>query len=299
MNQDLVHQHYNDPKVQNEIVRFSQNRWVGLHCSEMDKRGRPYLIRYLGRGKQPLILREAEDIQKFLRIFNKLGPRTFYATANVYRELSRFEHLTDLSNIEACTPTWDIDNVPEKWQASIKATQEIISFLEQNGIKQSAYVVWSGRGCHVRIHEGAISIGVRKKINPLDVAYAIVEYVNAKLTAKFTDIALEHNAENLRVDNEIDPQRLFTCPLSLHKELDRVCVCIAPDSLNQFTPDWTLPKTYKHYGAWDRHSIGEADELAVKAFQTVGGCPSLPRFRARKHPPLDEQIMKWLDKIRD
>jgi len=297
MDEDLVKLHYSNKKVQEEIALFSQSRWVGLHCMEKDRNGRPYLVRYLSRAKIPLRITDPSDVPKLLKIFSKLKPRTFYATANVYAKVSKPEHLTDSSNIRACMPTWDIDNVPEKWEATISAAREIISFLERNGIKRSTYAVWSGKGCHIRIHHEAISPEVRRRILPLDAAYAIVEYVNSKLHGKFTEISLRRRADLLRVDNEMDQQRLFTSPLSLHKELDMVCVCVSPNDLDRFNPSWATPKKYKHYKNWNRFSIGEADELTLKAYESIGKYPAVSRVQAKKHPAPDEQITRWLMKV--
>ncbi|MBS7644005.1 hypothetical protein KEJ26_05470 [Candidatus Bathyarchaeota archaeon] len=294
MSEDVVLRHYSNPRVQEEIVRFSQDRWIGIHCARKDTQGRPHLVRYLGRAKLPLRISKPEDVPKLLKIFRFLQPRTFYGTANVYKKLSRPEDLFDLTNIKACTPTWDIDNTVEKWAATVEAALEIISFLESSGIRRSIFVKFSGRGAHIHVHQEAISPALRERINPLDLAYALVEYTRLKLQNKFNDIMLRYSADSLRVDNEIDVQRLFTSPLSLHKELDRVCVCIPINELNNFTLAWSRVDDFKHYWGWDIHIPGEADELAQKAYEIVGPCPTLPRFRRRRHPPLDKQITKFL-----
>jgi len=294
MSEDIVSRHYSNPKVQEEIVRFSRDRWVGIHCAKKDAQGRLHLVRYLGRAKLPLRISKLEDIPKLLKIFHSLQPRTFYGTANVYKKLSKPEDVIDLTNIKACTPTWDIDNTVEKWAATVEAALEIISFLESNGICRSIFVKFSGRGAHIHVHQEAISPTLRERINPLDIAYALVEFTRLKLQSKFNDIMLRHNADSLRVDNEMDVQRLFTSPLSLHKELDRVCVCIPINELNNFTLAWSRVDDFKHYWDWNVYTPGEADELTQKAYETVGPCPTLPRLRRRRHPPLDKQITKFL-----
>lgn len=70
------------------------------------------------------------------------------------------------------------------------------------------------------------------------------------------------------------------------------------DKLDQFTPEWTDLKRFKHFGGWTRYVNGEADELAVKAIDSVGPCPARPRLRRRRHKPLDKHINEWLQKIR-
>jgi len=293
---DLASAHYQRLDVKEEIARFAKGRWVGLHCLEREPSGRLRLVRYLGRARRPLKINSAEDVEKLLRIFSKFKPRTFYATANRYKSLLIKEDVVDLGNISSCMPTWDIDNAIEDWPATIEAAREIITFLEANGIEHSLFIKWSGKGCHVHLHGEAISEGLRRKVNPLDMAFAIVEYVNAKLARKYAEILTHHSQRRLRVDNEIDPQRLFTCPLSLHRELNRVCICIDKNQLDCFDLEWTTPETYKHFKNWGEYLPGEADELAIKAYKTIGPNPSMPRPRRRRQPPLDEQITKWLKK---
>ncbi|MEM3018972.1 MAG: hypothetical protein QXO92_01830 [Candidatus Bathyarchaeia archaeon] len=289
--------------IREELSRFAMNRWIGLHCQERDAQGRPYLIRYLGRRRRfPLRIEGPEDVDKLLSIFRRLKPRTFYATANVFGSLHE-DFLADPSNIVACTPTWDVDNEPGAWRATLEAARELYAFLEQNGVSKSVFIKWSGKGCHVHLKEGAISEELRKRINPLDLAYAIVEYVNLRLRDKFLDIALRHRAEGLKIENEMDIQRLFTCPLSLHRELNKVCVCISPNDLDAFTPEWADPGSFKHYWEWSRFEAGEADGLAMKAYEAIGGSPRIsrgfPRVRRRAHPPLDEQIARWMRRSED
>lgn len=94
---------------------------------------------------------------------------------------------------------------------------------------KSVSVFWSGRGAHVRIHHEAFSPDVRMRIHPLDVAFAVVEYILRKVKLKIVSMSKE--CERLKVENRIDPQRLLTCPLSLHRELDLVYICISIDKL--------------------------------------------------------------------
>ncbi|MGQ9515571.1 MAG: hypothetical protein ACUVTL_11110 [Thermoproteota archaeon] len=294
---DEVAKHYSNKRVKEEIARFAIGRWVGLHCSKKDERGRGLLVRYLRESRIPLSIENLEDVEKLLQMFNDYGPRTFYATANIYRSLRALEDIIDMSNILMCTPTWDIDNELKDWEATIATAREIVSFLESCGIRKSVFVKWSGKGAHVHIHQEAISREALARNNPLDIAYAIVEYVNQKLNQRFNDLIVEMKAEKLHVDNEMDPQRMFSCPLSLHREASSVCVCIEPNELDDFTPEWSSIDGYRHYDGWNKHIVGEADDLALKAFETVGGSPSTPKLKRRKHPPLDKQIMEWIEKI--
>ncbi|MEM2875551.1 MAG: hypothetical protein QXL67_01160 [Candidatus Bathyarchaeia archaeon] len=293
--ESIVEKHYRNNKVKEEIKRYAVGRWVGLYCTERGS-GRPYLIRYHWRGGKPLKISEPEEIDKLLKRFRKLRPRTFYATSNVYGRLNAKEDVMDLNNVIACTPTWDIDNELESWEATIEVAKEILSFLKSMGVEESTYVKWSGRGCHVHLHEESISRELRVKHNPLDLAYTIVEYVNVKLEKRYVDVAEKNSAYKLRVENNIDPQRLFTCPLSLHKSLNKVCVCVDKDDLDEFNPEWTEIDRYKHFEGWNEYISGEADKLALRAFETIGPCTTHQRFRRRRHPPLDRQISDWLKK---
>jgi hypothetical protein len=77
----------------------------------------------------------------------------------------------------------------------------------------------------------------------------------------------------LSVENEMDLQRVFTCPLSFHRSLNRVAVCFSASTINNFVPQWTDLKYYHHWKGWDQFEAGEADRLAEKAFRTVGAYP--------------------------
>jgi len=270
----IVVHHYNREGVQEEIVRFSRSRWVALHCEFLNPQGYQVLLRYQwasGKAKVPLTITESKDVPKFVERFKRLKPRAFYASANVYKELTHPEHVKRLENIAYCTPTWDIDNTPEKWEATIVVAKEIVDFLNQEGVSESVFLKWSGKGAHVHIHERAFSGDLLKKVNPLDAAYAVVEHVNRKLGRKYVEIAERYQARELSVENEMDLQRVFTCPLSLHRSLNRVAVCFSASTINDFAPKWTELERYHHWKGWNRFETGEVDRLAEKAYRTVGG----------------------------
>ncbi|MCD6341648.1 MAG: hypothetical protein J7L83_02190, partial [Thaumarchaeota archaeon] len=75
----------------------------------------------------------------------------------------------------------------------------------------------------------------------------------------------------LKVENIMDVQRVFTAPLSLHRELDIVAVTINPNELDQFDLSWTKLDDFKYWKDWSRFEKGEADELALKALENVRG----------------------------
>ena len=293
----IVVHHYNRREVQEEIVKFSRNRWVALHCELLNPQGYQVLLRYQwasGKIKVPLIITEPKDVPKFVKRFKRLKPRTFYASANVYKELTHPEHVKNLENIAYCTPTWDIDNTPEKWEATIAVAKEIVNFLNQEGASESVFLKWSGKGAHVHVHERAFSEDLLKKVNPLDAAYAVVEYVNRKLSRKYVEIAERYQARELSVENEMDFQRVFTCPLSLHRSLNRVVVCFSASTINDFVPQWTDLEHYHHWKGWDHFEAGEADRLAEKAFRTVGAYPL--KTQTKTSEPTGDFITKWLKK---
>jgi len=297
---NTILKHYKDELVKREIARFSAGRWVAVHCQSLNKSGRSYLLRYFRRAKRkiPLTIREPEDVPFIIERFKKLEPRTFYASINVYKKLSAAEDTRNLENIAYCLPTWDIDNKIEKWEATVEVAREILKFLRLHGVEDSVFLKWSGNGMHIHIHHRAFSEELLERIHPLDIAYSVVEYVNMKLHGRYLEITAKHSARNLRVENKIDIQRVFTCPLSLHRNLDVVAVCIDPNTLDDFSISWVSLEDFKHWEGWNRYIEGEADSLAIKAYETVGGYPlrRLPRAQAKRKMGLDELIMKWIRK---
>lgn len=286
--------HYNNPLVQSEIAYFCKEKWIGLHCEALDNKKRKILIRYLN-SKKPIQIAKPIDVKNLILKFSILKPRTIYATANIYNQLNECKDVFNYSNIKACTPTWDIDNALDKWNATLQAVLEVVSMLEANGVEKSFFVKFSGRGAHIHIHPYAISEEIRMKYNPLSLAWSIVEYVREKLAEKIVEICLKHKAESLRLDNEIDVQRLFVAPLSIHREVPKVSVCLNPNKLESFNPneDASLNR-FKHFEGWKNYVVGEADELALKAYAHIGGYPYLNKSRKRKHPPLDKQVLRLM-----
>jgi len=294
--ENVVMPHYNKQEVQDEIVRFSQNRWIAVQCQALNQQGYPVLLRYhRGRGKikAPLTITKPEEIPLLLNQYIRLRPRTFYASINVYKELTQQDHVKAMSNILHCTPTWDIDNTPDKWKATVEAAKEITSLLGKEGVSKSVWFKWSGMGAHVHLHHRAFSPELLQSIAPLDAAYAVVEYVNKRLRSRFAEISKSRQARELNIENEIDLQRVFTCPLSLHRSLNRVAVCVPQDRIDRFIPDWTTVEGYRHWRGWDQYSIGEADALAEKAYKLAGPySKSLPKPKLKQ--PHTDTIVKWL-----
>ncbi|MCX8171048.1 MAG: hypothetical protein N3E47_03610 [Candidatus Bathyarchaeota archaeon] len=281
-----LREHYSRPEVQREILDFCRGRWVALHL--LSSGGKLIFRRYADRHK-PIKIESLADLDRI----NDCMLRSIYATANVYRRLNRVEDLYDQANIAYSTPTWDIDSDISNWRKTIQVAREILRFLGEWGIKRSIYIKWSGNGCHIHINERSISGNLIDKYNPLALAYAIVEYIKSKIPLDFAGALCNGK---VIVENKMDLTRVFTCPLSLHRELDAICVCMRAEDLEKFTPEWIDPQKFKHNPDWREFKDGETDKLAEKAYKTVGENLFRPGKRRRKTKPLDKQILEWLQK---
>jgi len=135
---ELVVEHYRRPEVLEEIARFSERRWVAVHCEEKDEKGRPILVRY-GRGpggrRKPLSVREPGDVRRILEDLRPLRPRTFYASSALYARLEEEEDTYPYGNALAFTPTWDVDSELAYWKATVEAAEAILAFLERRGVR--------------------------------------------------------------------------------------------------------------------------------------------------------------------
>ena len=271
MNLDEILNHYSKAIVKKEILDYCKNRWVAIHTVKGGETG--LFIRYWRKPEKPLSFSSIDDFDRALREFRGLWPRTFYASVNIFKSLVDKEDLEKPDNIVLTTSIWDIDGSLEFWEKIVEAAKVIVDVLEKEGVANSVYLLWSGRGIHVHLHEKAISQEVLEKYHPLDIAYSIVEYVLAKSKERLLEIAKDTVSYDrpLKVENEIDLKRVFTVPLSLHKSVDYVAVCFKPDEIDDFHLDWAKPDSFKHNPDWRKHVEGEADQLALKAMQKVGG----------------------------
>ncbi len=287
-----VLEYYAKPEVKREIAKYCRGRWVAVHCECQTEDGRPILLRYY-RGK-PLTISKPEDVDFILNKFEKLKPRAFYATANLYRKITLKEDVFDYTgNVYARTPSWDIDSKLEWWRATLKVAKALIRILEEHGVKESVYLKWSGRGVHVHVHEKAISEKLYSKIPPLDLTYSLVEYVVRKVQRAVGEVNLEEDT-SIKVENLMDPQRVFTAPLSLHRFLYVSCIIFPPEDIDDFDISWTDPRSYRHKRAWEYFKEGEADELALKAIEIIGGYPRPVSTRRKRKTPIEAQIRKYL-----
>ena len=285
---DLIKSHYGRLEVRKEIAEYCNGRWVAVHCEEVDDKGIRVMVRYERGSRRPLTISSETDVLRVLEEFKDLRPRSFYATAHSYSRLTSVEDTLDRRNMISSMPTWDIDSKDGDWRKVIKKAEEIVEILEKLGIVKSVFFKWSGRGAHIHIHGEAFSPEIRKKIDPLDISYSVTQYVINRLSP----------SSGVVVENKIDLQRVFTAPLSLHRMLDRVAVCLKPDEMNEFDIGWTAPASFRHDpSSWRRYVVGEGDELAERAFSAIG--PYIVRRirRKRKHKPLDKQILETFKRL--
>lgn len=255
--------------VMNEISKFCKDRWLAVHTMGRS----PQFIRYFDKGKKPLKIVNPEDIRYILFRFQGLKPRTFYGSVNLYKDLNNPLELDNPNNIYRSTPTWDIDGSLNFWDKIVDVARVIINELEKFGVYESVYLKWSGRGMHVHIHENAFSNDVLSKHHPLDLSYAIVDFILSRTENKIKEIIMSTPPDErpLKIENEMDMKRVFTTPLSLHKQLDFSTICLKPEDLDNFDPSWADPYDFKHNQNWCRYIEGEVDELAIKAVKGVGG----------------------------
>lgn len=267
---EKVLEYYSRDYVVEEILEYCRNRWVALEIKSSKER---IFFRYQWRNGPPLTFSTKDSLKNYIKKYAKLSPRTFYASVNVYRSLNRKEDLEQLDNIVKATPIWDIDGSLSNIKLTLRAAEIIVNELERQGLSKSTYLKWSGRGLHIHVNENAFSEDLLKEYHPLDIAYSTVEYILKRTWDKIA--ALAKDAVSLerpfKVENKIDIQRVFTTPLSLHRELDLVAVCFKPESINEFDISWANPESPKHDSSWKNHVEGEGDQLARTAIAEVGG----------------------------
>ncbi len=266
MNWFEILKHYSKEEVQEEIFEYSKNRWIAL---EGKKNLQRVFIRHI--HNKPLEFKDKSDIKRFLVIFQKFHPRTIYATVNVYREVKE-EKLKDPENIILSSPIIDIDGTLEDLDLILEASRILTEEIMNYGIERGVFLKWSGRGVHIHINEKSFSEEIRKKYHPLDIAYAVVDYILFKRKEDIQKIIERARGTErpFKIENKIDIQRVFTVPLSFHRELDFVAICFKPDEIERFSLDWVDPKKYRHNKKWREYEEGEGDKLAEIAIRERG-----------------------------
>jgi len=234
--------HYDLEFVKKEIFEYCKDRWIAIKGDSF--------IRYNAKG-EPLYLKSEDDIPKLINIYKA---RTIYSTAATYYDVR------DLK-IKKFTPFFDIDTTIEKWEKAIEAAKIIIEALNKEGIKQSIYLIWSGEGVHVRINENSLP----NQVNHFIAAKSIVTYILKKTKQQLQKLV--EKDKDLKIENLIDEKRLFTSPLSLHRELDLVAVCFLPEEIDDFKIEWANPKNFKHNPNWRMYIENEAESLVMKAIK--------------------------------
>jgi hypothetical protein len=257
------------PEVLKEMSDFLAGRWVAVHCSRKMKDGRPLLIRYW--NAKPLKASNPAELLSLVNRLKHLQPRAFYGTANIYHRLeSREDALNYEENVSKRTVTWDIDSTPEYWKATIEVARIIVDFLEKWGVARSIWLKWSGRGMHVHIHENAVSSSILERHGVLDTTWSLAQFVLENVKEKVAQVNVKHGSK-IKVENLMDPQRVFTAPLSLHRTLDAVCIALKPEDLDSFSLEWISPINPVHNKNWRVYQAGEADNLAEEAVRRIGG----------------------------
>ncbi len=257
--------HYLKPSVVREISEWLRGRWIALEGFEHGKR---VFIRYDQRGR-PLSISSQRDFEQLvLRYRGRF--RTIYGSLNIYQKLEHELDTDILTNIVATTPAWDIDsNDISLWRGVVEIAKIVIDALRDYGVEKSVYLVWSGRGVHIHINENALSPQTKSMIHPFDVAYAVVEYILRIARPRIKDVIARY--PGIKVENVVDLKRVFTAPLSLHRQLDVVAICMKPDDLDSFDISWINPENYRHREfCWREYVVGELDDLASKAVKEVG-----------------------------
>ncbi|MEM2185965.1 MAG: hypothetical protein QXT37_03295 [Thermofilaceae archaeon] len=257
-----VLEHYLRDDVAAEIADFARGRWLALEGQGRD--GRIFVRWWAGK---PLTASTPTEVKRLVESFSGAGVRTIYATACIYRSIAAGEDVERIENVVAATPSWDIDATLDSWEAAVEAAKLIVGFLEQHGVRESVYLKWSGEGVHVHIHEAALSKEALASVDPLTASRLLVEYTIRKLENQLKELAEKWRV--LKVENLMDPKRVFTVPLSFHRRVDKVAVCFKPDQLGDFDPSWADPASFKHNPQWRDNVPGEADQLVLEALKAL------------------------------
>lgn len=264
-----VFEYYSRREVGEEIASFLRGRWAGIEGV-----GKKW-VRWV--QDRPLTITSPEELVSSLKRFYRLNPRSIYGTIELFKKLSEKSDVEEgyEANVYAATLFIDIDIVDEKmvdkaWRYAVEAAKKIVGFLEEEGVSKSVYLLWSGAGIHVRVHEKAFSNNVYSREHPIDVVFATAEYVMESLKKDLFSIVRESRGL-IKIENLVAPKRVFTAPLSLHRRLDVVAIPLKPSDLESFEPTWGNPLEPKYTSrAWGVFREGEADDLALKALEKIG-----------------------------
>ncbi len=292
-----VVEYYSRGYVCREIAGFLEGRWAGIE-GEAKK-----WIRWA--GDKPLVVREPGDIPRLIRRYSFLKPRSFYGSIEIFHRLGSRKDVSEgySGNVLYTTVFIDVDIVDESlveksWKYALKAAKLITDWLREEGVADSVYLLWSGAGVHVRVHERSFK-EILQNHHPLAVAHAFAEYILLKLKPQLLGVIRECNGA-IKIENLVTMKRVFTAPLSLHRRLERVAVAFSPDRIGEFSLEWTNPaKPVYEEGIWRRFREGEADDLAWRALRAVGVSTSITRLETATKlelPRLDETSVKSISR---
>ncbi len=261
-----VLKHYLREDVQREVTEFSRNRWVALEARPINRKRLFY--RYI--DEKPLTITEPADIKKLINRFSNKNIRTIYGSINIYRNITSKHDLENIQNILRTTPSIDIDGNLEEIDLTIEAAKTILEELYHHDIGRSVYLVWSGRGIHIHLNEKALAEDYWKP-DPVKTAHTIVEYLLKRTREKLSEIISKSKSaeKRLKIENIIDIQRVFTSPLSIHRELDIVAVTINPEEIENFTLEWTRLGKFRYWREWSQYVEGELDKLVEEALKEI------------------------------
>jgi len=274
-----VLEYYNRREVREEIAGFLKNRWAGL-----EGEGKKW-VRWI--GNKPLKIDKPEEVPLIIKRYHFLNPRTIYGTIEVFKKLDERKDVEENyeNNVVKATPFIDIDilddaKVETVWKHAIRIGVLIRDWLWEQGIYHSVYFLWSGAGLHVRINENAFN-NILQEHHPIDVAFAVTEYILESLKPHILDIIRESNY-SIKVENLVAMKRVFTAPLSLHRRIDRVAVPIYSENIEDFSLEWCNPENPVYdKKAWNKYTLGEGDELAYRALKRIGKVAKRTLLEAR------------------
>jgi len=288
--------YYSKLQVIEEITAYCKRRWVALEG--LERGGGRAFLRYT-RGGMPLTINKPEDINLLLKRFRFFKPRTIYASVNSYGKLENREDTEDPANIMKSMPVWDVDASLDSWEYAVKASEIIVDCLDKEGLSRSVYLKWSGRGIHIHVHGEAFSQKILKRYNPLDTAFSVTEYILRKTRDQLVKLAAKApqiGDRMLKIENKIDIKRVFTAPLSLHRQLDLCCVCFKQNDIYNFSPEWAKVKNFHHDPSWKIYEEGEGDQLAEKALAEIGGYDGWPETLKRRRVRVSAETKKTFAK---
>lgn len=192
-------------------------------------------------------------------------------TSDIMALVSRYKNLVSflgspdivVGDKKLITPTWFIGlRSRNYWRLGLDIAWLIARFLEENGVEKSIYLVYTGDGFEVRIHEKTL-IGID---NPVEAGLKLVEYVLRKLKLKLQR-AVYASRGQVYVKNGVVGRHLLA-PLSLISSTEAV-VYFKLDDVEDFNPSWADTNSPRHNSRWNEYVENEVVEIVEKALKEV------------------------------